>query len=331
MTSATAERMRTCQAISHTLFSPMWVLLLWFLAISAIYWAIYLILMRYPLFIHSTVRPLPFARPYLHIAHRGGGGEEPENTLRAFRAAVGHKVDVLELDVRQTLDGVIVIAHDPDFQRVALGISSPISETNFVDLPLIHGHEQVCKLEDLLDDPVCKDTPISLDFKVAPGDMIQRVWRMFHSRGRRNLLVWGSFSETIRLECRRLFPQIPTFCSLRQTMTLYLFFLVGLLPFVPIDSSLLATVLLREQWLEVFVNQDHAFPLNWILKTMHRLGGFRFFTWLIEHPSFVRHLRARGMAVAFWTANSKSDLVRVRRSGASGHITDFPSQNLHLD
>ncbi len=47
------------------------------------------------------------------FAHRGLHTSERENTLSAFRAAVALGVDGVELDVRRTLDGVLVVHHDP--------------------------------------------------------------------------------------------------------------------------------------------------------------------------------------------------------------------------
>jgi glycerophosphoryl diester phosphodiesterase len=47
------------------------------------------------------------------FAHRGVHRTARENTLGAFRAAVDLGVDGVELDVRQTSDGALVIHHDP--------------------------------------------------------------------------------------------------------------------------------------------------------------------------------------------------------------------------
>jgi glycerophosphoryl diester phosphodiesterase len=47
------------------------------------------------------------------VAHRGLHVLERENTLAAFAGAVAMGVDGVELDVRRTLDGVLVVHHDP--------------------------------------------------------------------------------------------------------------------------------------------------------------------------------------------------------------------------
>ena len=52
-----------------------------------------------------------FAKP-LDIAHRGYADKQPESTLQAFDYAIKVGADGLELDVRQTRDGVLVVHHD---------------------------------------------------------------------------------------------------------------------------------------------------------------------------------------------------------------------------
>src|SRR2546425_6576457 len=47
------------------------------------------------------------------VAHRGASATHPENTLESFEAAVEASADVVELDVRLTADGVLVVSHDP--------------------------------------------------------------------------------------------------------------------------------------------------------------------------------------------------------------------------
>jgi len=53
------------------------------------------------------------------VAHRGGAAAAPENTLAAFERGISDGADWLELDVQENADGVVVVAHDRDFMRVA--------------------------------------------------------------------------------------------------------------------------------------------------------------------------------------------------------------------
>ncbi len=86
--------------------------------------------------------PWPRSRPghtYLAgspllIAHRGGAGLAPENTMAAFRRAVeSWGADMLELDVRTTRDGVLVVIHDESVDRTTDG-TGLISELTWEEI-----------------------------------------------------------------------------------------------------------------------------------------------------------------------------------------------------
>ncbi len=73
-------------------------------------------------------RPIPRpGHPYvagspLLIAHRGGAGLAPENTLASFRNAVDNwGADMLEMDVRSSKDGEVVVIHDDTVDRTTDG------------------------------------------------------------------------------------------------------------------------------------------------------------------------------------------------------------------
>ncbi|MFQ5537418.1 MAG: glycerophosphodiester phosphodiesterase [Gemmatimonadota bacterium] len=72
------------------------------------------------------LRPRP-GRTYLAgapllVAHRGGSRLAPENTLTAFRQALElWGADMLELDVRCTRDGRVVVIHDETVDRTTQG------------------------------------------------------------------------------------------------------------------------------------------------------------------------------------------------------------------
>lgn len=72
----------------------------------------------------------------LVIAHRGASSIALENSLAAFRLAAGQGADAVELDIHSTLDGEIVVHHDPS----VLGL--PIAQARARDLaavPLANG------------------------------------------------------------------------------------------------------------------------------------------------------------------------------------------------
>ena len=78
---------------------------------------------------HPALRGGPFL-----IAHRGGAGLMPENTLAAFISADRDwAVDMIELDVRASADGHCVVIHDPTLERTTNG-SGPVSAKTIADL-----------------------------------------------------------------------------------------------------------------------------------------------------------------------------------------------------
>jgi glycerophosphoryl diester phosphodiesterase len=62
---------------------------------------------------------MPAPRAVEVIAHRGASAYAPENTLAAYDLAVSQGADAIELDVRVTADGELVLLHDPTLLRTA--------------------------------------------------------------------------------------------------------------------------------------------------------------------------------------------------------------------
>jgi glycerophosphoryl diester phosphodiesterase len=55
------------------------------------------------------------------VAHRGDWRNAPENSMPAFTNAAAMGVDVIELDLNKTKDGVIIIMHDQTIDRTTNG------------------------------------------------------------------------------------------------------------------------------------------------------------------------------------------------------------------
>jgi glycerophosphoryl diester phosphodiesterase len=70
--------------------------------------------------------------PWL-IAHRGGSGLAPENTMAAFDRAAGLGADALEIDVRRTRDGAVVVFHDEETGRLT-GRGGTIEERTLAEV-----------------------------------------------------------------------------------------------------------------------------------------------------------------------------------------------------
>lgn len=57
----------------------------------------------------------------LRIGHRGAAGHAPENTLAAIQKGIALGVNFVEIDVRRTADGGLVVLHDETVDRTTNG------------------------------------------------------------------------------------------------------------------------------------------------------------------------------------------------------------------
>lgn len=73
------------------------------------------------------------ARPPLLSAHRGGVNLAPENTLAAYQHAFAYGMDFIEVDVRETADGVFVAMHDDTVDRTTNG-SGAVSSLSWAQI-----------------------------------------------------------------------------------------------------------------------------------------------------------------------------------------------------
>lgn len=102
---------------------------------------------------------MPHARfPFLDhpgpiaFAHRGGGKEQPENSMAAFSHAVSLGYRHVETDVQATRDGVAVVFHDADLDALTDRVGKIADLTwGEVRRARIAGREPVARLDELLD------------------------------------------------------------------------------------------------------------------------------------------------------------------------------------
>ena len=162
--------------------------------------------------------PLPhLKRPIAVIAHRGGRAIAPENTLAAFRKSIELGADYVEIDVRTTKDGQLVIMHDGTVDRTTNGkgaVSSlTLSEIKKLDagskFSSQYANEPVPTLDETL--RLCKGkVHIYLDFKEA--SVSQTLQALKRHRMEKEVVVYADVSEL--QEWKKLAPKIPVMPSL---------------------------------------------------------------------------------------------------------------------
>lgn len=71
----------------------------------------------------------PASPKVLVVSHRGDWRNAPENSLQAFRNCLNMNVDMIEIDLKQTKDGHLVLMHDETIDRTTNGKGRPSDYT----------------------------------------------------------------------------------------------------------------------------------------------------------------------------------------------------------
>ncbi|MEO6126205.1 MAG: glycerophosphodiester phosphodiesterase [Ilumatobacteraceae bacterium] len=140
------------------------------------------------------------------VAHRGASKAERENTLAAFTTAAEMGADGVELDVRRTADGVLVVHHD-----VRLADGRIICSIDAIDLP-----EHVPTLTNALD--ACVGMFVNLEVKNDPEEpdfdpqdwVADQTMALLERRGEPHRWLMSSFRIETMDRCRAIAPGIRT-------------------------------------------------------------------------------------------------------------------------
>ncbi len=123
--------------------------------------------------------PLPDCGAALTFAHRGHG-QFPENSIAAFRAAIHEGYKGIEMDIRLSKDGVPIIFHDANAQRLLhknCEVNSLLAD-DFRKLYLYQNDSVTASQPALLEDVFAafqKNTLYYLDIKIADKNMYVKV------------------------------------------------------------------------------------------------------------------------------------------------------------
>lgn len=67
----------------------------------------------------------PNSNQVMVVAHRGDWRNNPENSVRCIEDAIAMGVDVVEIDLKKTKDGVLILMHDQTIDRTTSGHGKP--------------------------------------------------------------------------------------------------------------------------------------------------------------------------------------------------------------
>ncbi len=243
------------------------------------------------------------------IAHRGGADVAPEGTLPLFRQADSLGADILELDLRRSADGALVVFHDRRVHRVtedtgrvdrltlarlqALDAGYRWSPDGGRTHPYRGKGLRIPTLEEFL--AAFPGRRLLVELKSGHEDSARRLCDDLRSHGMESLTIVASFRHETLSAFREACPEVATSASARE---------------VAIDWGLRALRLdgLVEPAFDAYHVPESAGPID------------------LVNPRFVEGARRRGLPVQVWTVNREEDMERLIETGVDGIMTDRPER-----
>lgn len=238
------------------------------------------------------------------LAHRGGRGLAPENTIAAFDAGLAHGAEGLELDVRLSRDGVVVVHHDPTLDRTT-DLTGPIAARTAAELAGADaGHRfwtngaypfrgqgiGVPTLADVL--ARYGGMRIVIELKVNAIELARAVVEVVRRAGAVDRVCLGSFGLRVLRAVRAMEPALATSAA-------------------------------REEVRWALYRSWCRWPLRRTayagFQVPERAGATR-----VVSPRFVRAMHQAGLGVQVWTVDTADDARRLLEWGVDGLITDRP-------
>ncbi len=273
----------------------------------------------------GTLPPHAFTREDsgrpLVIAHQGGDGERPSNTLMAFSYAVELGADVLDLDIHSTSDGVLVVIHDDTVDRTTDG-SGRVQDFTFADLQTLDaGYDWPT----LAEESARTDRPYRGQGVTIPS--LEQVFEAFPD-------------ERYGIEIKQREPSIVTpFCEMLRRFELTERTVVSsfhpetMLEFraacPEVMSSLVEAEVRPFYFLSLFGMgdaYDSPAPALQVPLTARAFG----LTLKIVRPSLIEAAHDKGMVVYPWTINSEAEMRQMLGYGVDGINTDYPARLLSI-
>ena len=254
---------------------------------------------------------------FLRTGHRGARGIAPENTIASCQRGVAEGVDVIELDVRLTLDGEVVVIHDATVDRTTdwrvqnetpgevadlrnatlreLDAGYRFSLDEGATFPFRGRGAGVPRLVDVLES--FPEHLFTVELKEAPQahyvPTVVEAVRPFANR-----VVLASFSQAMLTTARRLAPDLQTSFSASEIRRFYLLTRGGLGRLFRAPGAVLQAPLYS----------DHE-----------RNRGRR-----VVDRRFLRAAHRRGLPVTAWVVNEPAEMRRLIDEGVDGITTDRP-------
>ena len=267
-----------------------------------------------------TARPAPdhawFAQGKPHplvIAHRGGAGLRPENTLAAFSHAAALGADVLEMDVQAAADGAIVVIHDATVDRTTNGWGR-VDELSLKDLKLLDaGHSwsddggrthpfrgkgmRIPALEEVL--AAFPETRTIIEMKYPKPGLPLALCSLLRRSGHVQRHLVASMNAEAVASFRNTCPEIATAMTGAEARSFYYLHLARL-------------------------ERVYGPPVRALLMP-DRLRGET-----LPTPRLIEAARRRNLSAHVWTVNEEGRMRELLALGVAGIMTDRPDTLLQV-
>jgi glycerophosphoryl diester phosphodiesterase len=264
-----------------------------------------------PIHEHAYFR-VDTSRP-LVIAHRGGAGLWPENTLYALERAAALGVDVIETDVHATAEGELVVLHDELVDRTTDG-SGPVNAMTLAELkrldaayrfstdggrsfPLRGTGVTVPTLREVFE--ALPRMRFNIEPKQGAPSLSLPLCSLIREHGMIDRVMIASFSGATLQEFRRECPEVATSASTGEVAT-----------FLALQEAGLAS---------------SYSPVMQALQVPERSGVVPVLT-----RDFVEAAHGRNLRVHVWTINDEAEMRRLIVTGVDGIMTDYPDKLLDV-
>ena len=161
-----------------------------------------------------TVVPYSETHSAFCMAHRGASGYCPDNSIEAFKYAAVLGADMVELDVRKTKDGVLVVHHDAT-------LSYKGKKYNIANITMANvrtANPNACTLDEALDCIAQTGMEVMIEFKITGIEA--EVLDCVRACGLQSRANYGSFTLSVIDRIKALDPSAKTVYIMNKSDTL---------------------------------------------------------------------------------------------------------------
>jgi len=239
------------------------------------------------------------------VAHRGASGYAPECTLASYRLGVKMNADYIEIDLRETKDGELVVMHDDTVDRTTDG-RGRVREMTLAEIRTLdagswfnekhpmyaraeYADEKVPTLREIFE-AFGRDTRYMLEPKDPdehPG-MEEKIWALIEEYDLSGFVAVQSFSKASLQKIRALDSDVPLFQLLWHNRS----------------------ARVSQQTLEEIGTYANGIGVNFL-----RID-----------ESYVQKVKHSGLSLYPYTVNYQVNMEKAVKWGVDGVHTDFPDR-----